>query len=111
TSDFSSQLNDYLVPICLKAFDVMYLILNSDLKKNIVRTLSALKREYSTCLSFENTDELTIRYIMFGIIDSLHLTLLHMTGKRSGTISNESSKGKNKTSNSTLRLQPGLLIP
>ncbi|GMR43783.1 hypothetical protein PMAYCL1PPCAC_13978, partial [Pristionchus mayeri] len=99
-NDFSIHSNDSLFSICLKAFDVMSRILESAHYSHIKLALDILKSEYSNCLHLENTSELSIRLVMFGIIESLHLTFVHLMEKRVEMMtSKELSKRANEINN------------
>ncbi|GMR43773.1 hypothetical protein PMAYCL1PPCAC_13968, partial [Pristionchus mayeri] len=91
------------------AFDVMSLILESAHHSHIKLALNILKSEYCNCLHLENTTELSIRLVMFGIIESLHLTLVHFMEKRADHMpSKELPKRPNEIANSSavLLLEP-----
>ncbi|GMR43798.1 hypothetical protein PMAYCL1PPCAC_13993, partial [Pristionchus mayeri] len=79
---FASRSSDVLVPITSRVFDVPSLIFkNSDLPY-IRSALTSVNFERKKYLRFENTDEISIRLLMHGLIESLHLTLNHLTEGR-----------------------------
>ncbi|GMR43748.1 hypothetical protein PMAYCL1PPCAC_13943, partial [Pristionchus mayeri] len=57
--------------------------------QHIEVALDNLKHQFS--MNFEHTDQLTIRYVMFGVIESLHLTLLHLIENKEEKSSTEES--------------------
>ncbi|GMR43778.1 hypothetical protein PMAYCL1PPCAC_13973, partial [Pristionchus mayeri] len=64
------------------AFDVMYLILESAHHSHVKLALNILKSEHSNCLQLQNNTELSMRHVMYGIVESLHVTLLYLMEKR-----------------------------
>ncbi|GMS91213.1 hypothetical protein PENTCL1PPCAC_13388, partial [Pristionchus entomophagus] len=82
TCEFAIQSDDNLVSLISKSLDAMTTIHNTSTDRNIRRTLDALDIERSLFLRSEKTKEPSIRSLMYGIIESLHLTLLHLTSER-----------------------------
>ncbi|GMR50603.1 hypothetical protein PMAYCL1PPCAC_20798, partial [Pristionchus mayeri] len=79
TFEFSNQSTDLLAPVFSRTFDSMSIILKDAEPFLIQRSLRSLDFELSNCFQFEDSEEPSIRYLMFGVIESLHLTLAHLT--------------------------------
>ncbi|GMR43724.1 hypothetical protein PMAYCL1PPCAC_13919, partial [Pristionchus mayeri] len=86
---FKYQSDDPLVSHFLSVLKVMSLILKSAQYSKIKGALETVDSELSNRRRFENSNELSIRYLMFGIVECVHLTLLHLTKKRNQTNSME----------------------
>ncbi|GMR43805.1 hypothetical protein PMAYCL1PPCAC_14000, partial [Pristionchus mayeri] len=72
---------------------------------HIAESLDNLKRDLS--MSFEHSEQLAIRDVMFGIVESLHLTLHHLTDKRAeSTFTKKSSKQADEINSPSLHLLP-----
>ncbi|GMR34904.1 hypothetical protein PMAYCL1PPCAC_05099, partial [Pristionchus mayeri] len=80
--EFSNQSIDALVSVILKGIDSMFnIVKNSDIC-HIRRSLRTLDFERSQSFHDDITDEFSIRSLMYGMMESIHLTLLHLTEKR-----------------------------
>ncbi|GMR31302.1 hypothetical protein PMAYCL1PPCAC_01497, partial [Pristionchus mayeri] len=79
TYDFSNKSSDDLTSVFARTFEGMSIILKEFEPCRIQRVLASIDLERKNCLRFEKSDEPSIRSLMFGIIESLHLTLTHLT--------------------------------
>ncbi|GMR43771.1 hypothetical protein PMAYCL1PPCAC_13966, partial [Pristionchus mayeri] len=79
---FASRSTDVLVPITSRLFDALSLILKSSDLPHIRSALTSVNFDRKKYLRFEKTDEPSIRLLMHGLIESLHLTLNHLTEGR-----------------------------
>ncbi|GMR43784.1 hypothetical protein PMAYCL1PPCAC_13979, partial [Pristionchus mayeri] len=107
TFEFSTLLNDSLVSICLKAFDVMSLILNSAQHINFIYNFKSIFVTSDTMEKDFVHSQLNIRYVMFGVIECLHLTLIHLMDKRNVTaLTKQPPKQSHEFDNPSLLLLP-----
>ncbi|GMS90311.1 hypothetical protein PENTCL1PPCAC_12486, partial [Pristionchus entomophagus] len=81
--EYAIQSDDIFIPMISTAFDAMYTILKISKHCDIKRTLEALDFERSLYLRSGKTKETSVRSLMYGVIESLHLTLVHLTSSRS----------------------------
>ncbi|GMR38117.1 hypothetical protein PMAYCL1PPCAC_08312, partial [Pristionchus mayeri] len=81
--DFSEESTDSLVSVFSKCFEAGSAVLKKSDPCHIQRALASPDSEREICLRFEETNDPTIRFLMFGLIESLHLVLSHLTDKRS----------------------------
>ncbi|GMS90795.1 hypothetical protein PENTCL1PPCAC_12970, partial [Pristionchus entomophagus] len=79
TCEFAIQSDDTFVSVISKGFDVMSAIHRNSNHPNIQRTLEALDIELSLYMRSENIKGTSIQSLMYGIIQSLQLTLLHLS--------------------------------
>ncbi|GMR44061.1 hypothetical protein PMAYCL1PPCAC_14258, partial [Pristionchus mayeri] len=77
--EFSDQSTDALVSVISKGFDAMFNIVKNSELSHIRRALRALHFERSLSFRDENIEELSLRSLMYGVIESIHLVLLHLT--------------------------------
>ncbi|GMR43801.1 hypothetical protein PMAYCL1PPCAC_13996, partial [Pristionchus mayeri] len=47
-----------------------------------MRALASLELERNHCMRYENEKEISIRSLVYGVIESLHMTLLHLIEKK-----------------------------
>ncbi|GMR31299.1 hypothetical protein PMAYCL1PPCAC_01494, partial [Pristionchus mayeri] len=92
--EYSNQSIDALVNVISRCFDSMFVIFKNADISHIRRALRTLDFERSQSFEDENIAEISIRSLMYGVMESIHLTFLHLTEKmnRSKTeeeISNE----------------------
>ncbi|GMR43808.1 hypothetical protein PMAYCL1PPCAC_14003, partial [Pristionchus mayeri] len=76
--DFSVRENDTLNGLFMKIFDMNSVILKNSENRITQRALENLNGKRSKYQRFENTNEKSIRSVMYGIIESLHLTIVHL---------------------------------
>ncbi|GMR43796.1 hypothetical protein PMAYCL1PPCAC_13991, partial [Pristionchus mayeri] len=76
--DFSVRENDALNGLFMKLFDVNSAILQNSEHRIIQRALENLNGKRSKYQRFENTNEKSIQSVMYGIVESLHLTIVHL---------------------------------
>ncbi|GMR54777.1 hypothetical protein PMAYCL1PPCAC_24972, partial [Pristionchus mayeri] len=77
--EFSNLSIDAFVSAILRGFDSMFHIVNKAAFDTIRRSLRALDFERSQSFHDENIEEISIRSMMYGMIESIHLTLVHLT--------------------------------
>ncbi|GMS90776.1 hypothetical protein PENTCL1PPCAC_12951, partial [Pristionchus entomophagus] len=75
TCEYYIQSDDALVPLISKAFDTMSEIHKPSKHSQIQRTLDSLDLELSLYRRSEDTKEPSLRPLIYGIMESLHLTL------------------------------------
>ncbi|GMR35237.1 hypothetical protein PMAYCL1PPCAC_05433 [Pristionchus mayeri] len=79
TCQFSNHSTEALAALFSRTFEGMSTVLRNPDHCHIQRALASIEFELSNSLRFEETGELSIRSLMFGLIESLHLTLTHLT--------------------------------
>ncbi|GMR57212.1 hypothetical protein PMAYCL1PPCAC_27407, partial [Pristionchus mayeri] len=65
-----------------RALEGMAIIMKDSEPCRIQRALRSLDLERSNCLKFENSKEPSLRSMMYGLIESLHLALTHLTREK-----------------------------
>ncbi|GMR43739.1 hypothetical protein PMAYCL1PPCAC_13934 [Pristionchus mayeri] len=77
-SDNDNSLND----IFLSLLDVLSAILKDSGTSAIQRALASLDSKRSICLRLEEDKDDSIRSLMYGLLECIHLTILYLTGHR-----------------------------
>ncbi|GMR44031.1 hypothetical protein PMAYCL1PPCAC_14227, partial [Pristionchus mayeri] len=68
-----------------KVFDLVGIMMKNSESCHIQRALECLDCERVICLKFEKSKEPSIRSLTLGLIESFHLTLLHLMGEKEET--------------------------
>ncbi|GMT02542.1 hypothetical protein PENTCL1PPCAC_24716, partial [Pristionchus entomophagus] len=87
--EFAIVSDDTLVNVISKGVDVASKILKGSEHRNIQRALEYLDIELSIAMLSEKAKEPSLRSMMLGLIESVHLTLLHLTEEKSQSNSSE----------------------
>ncbi|GMR31004.1 hypothetical protein PMAYCL1PPCAC_01199, partial [Pristionchus mayeri] len=77
--DLSLASNDALSGLFVKTFDVMTPVLKDFEDRIIRRALETLYEKGSICERYENVKVPSVRSLMYGVIESLHFTIRHLT--------------------------------
>ncbi|GMS83444.1 hypothetical protein PENTCL1PPCAC_5619, partial [Pristionchus entomophagus] len=100
--EFAIQSDDNLASVLSKGFDVASIILKGSEHRNIQRALESLGINLSICMRSEKTKDPSIRTMMCGFIESVHLVLLQLTEERNQPRdSEETSEQTNQIPNFT----------
>ncbi|GMR43787.1 hypothetical protein PMAYCL1PPCAC_13982, partial [Pristionchus mayeri] len=110
SSNFPEKLTEPLVSLFSRANETMLSIVTNIELRHILRSFGSLDSELSNYLKFENTDELSIRSLMYGVIQCVHLTLLHLIEKKNKTNSSEEVSVPEERSTEELHTSTQLLL-
>ncbi|GMR31303.1 hypothetical protein PMAYCL1PPCAC_01498, partial [Pristionchus mayeri] len=78
---FSNRSADPLASVIYKGFESILMIIKNFEHSHIMRALGSLERERSHFQSFSNFREFSIRSLMYGMMESIHLILQQLTEK------------------------------
>ncbi|GMR31292.1 hypothetical protein PMAYCL1PPCAC_01487 [Pristionchus mayeri] len=109
--EFSNGSADPLASVIYKGFELMLMIVKNFEHNHIVRALGSFDFERTQSLRFDGVEEFSIRSLMYGVIESVHLTLQHLAEKKYQTShSKEASTDKCDIETSSQNLNLSFLL-
>ncbi|GMS96965.1 hypothetical protein PENTCL1PPCAC_19140, partial [Pristionchus entomophagus] len=78
---FYEQSDDGILPLMTRGFKAMKLLHSRTYDRKIQRALITLDSERKISMQLENSNADPVRIVMYGFIESSHLTFLHLIDK------------------------------
>ncbi|GMR44059.1 hypothetical protein PMAYCL1PPCAC_14256, partial [Pristionchus mayeri] len=80
--ELSDLTSDTLVSVFSRTLESISVILKDFEPRLVERALKSLDFERSNCIQLEESEEPSIRSLTLGLIESFHITLLHLMGEK-----------------------------